>query len=97
MIELNAEKAKILALQSSYDEEKLMRMKAESRLNELRRVHETLACNSQTSEEFIVNKVFLTSDNLRFDSKFISQSYLPRSTLPISIPAANLQDRSGKA
>ena len=55
--EFNSEKQKSIALQSSYDDEKLLRLKTEDSLQQLRKIHETLACNCEMSEEFIVNKV----------------------------------------
>jgi hypothetical protein len=57
LLELKFEKAKSIALQVSHNEEKALRIKAEASLQELRRVHETLACDCEMSEEFIVNKV----------------------------------------
>lgn len=57
LLELQFEKAKSIALQVSHNEEKALRIKAEASLQELRRVHETLACDCEMSEEFIVNKV----------------------------------------
>lgn len=55
--ELIMEKQRSIALQSSYDDEKLLRLKTEDSLQQLRKIHETLACNCEMSEEFIVNKV----------------------------------------
>ena len=55
--ELIKEKQRSIALQSSYDDEKLLRLKTEDSLQQLRKIHETLACNCEMSEEFIVNKV----------------------------------------
>ena len=57
LLELQFERAKSIALQVSHNEEKLLRIKAETSLQELRRVHETLASDCEMSEEFIVNKV----------------------------------------
>ena len=57
LLDLQFEKAKSIALQVSHNEEKALRIKAEASLQELRRVHETLACDCEMSEEFIVNKV----------------------------------------
>lgn len=55
--ELAAQKARTCALQVMYRDEKLLRLKTEDRLRELRRLHQTLACSCEMSEEFIVNKV----------------------------------------
>ena len=60
--QLAVEKAATLALQTSYHDEKLLRLKAEGSLQELRRIHESLACSSEISEEFIVNKVNLSTE-----------------------------------
>ena len=55
--ELSFERAKTLALQKLFEDENLLRLKAEGSLQELRRIHQTLACTCEMSEEFIVNKV----------------------------------------
>jgi hypothetical protein len=57
--QLFAEKESVLKLQSSFEDEKEKRMKAEESLKELKKVHETLACNCEMSEEYIVNKVII--------------------------------------
>lgn len=63
LLELQFEKAKSIALQVSHNEEKALRIKAEASLQELRRVHETLACDCEMSEEFIVNKVIALEES----------------------------------
>jgi hypothetical protein len=60
--ELSFERAKTLALQKLFDDENLLRLKAEGSLQELRRIHQTLACTCEMSEEFIVNKVTKSLD-----------------------------------
>lgn len=62
--ELSFERAKTLALQKLFEDENLLRLKAEGSLQELRRIHQTLASTCEMSEEFIVNKVTKSLDFL---------------------------------
>ena len=59
--ELAKQKAITLALQASYNVEKMLRLKSEDSLRDLRRLHQSLACSCEMTEEFIVNKVNILS------------------------------------
>lgn len=58
--QLLAEKETVIRLQSSFNFEKEKRIKVEESLRELKKIHETLACNCEMSEEYIVNKVTIS-------------------------------------
>ena len=55
--EIAAEKERTKELQALYDGEKVLRIRAESSLHELRKVHEKMAVKGEMEEEMIVNKV----------------------------------------
>ena len=55
--EIVAEKERSRDLQVLYDAEKLLRVKAEHSLHELRKAHEKMAVKGEMEEEMIVNKV----------------------------------------
>jgi hypothetical protein len=94
--ELSFERAKTLALQKLFEDENLLRLKAEGSLQELRRIHQTLACTCEMSEEFIVNKVTKrlnlldTKMNINMNMLLEALTHIVRST-----KSAYLQDRKG--
>ena len=55
--QISAEKEKSRRLQESLDEERILRIKAETSLHDLRKVHEKMAVKGEMEEEKIVNKV----------------------------------------
>jgi hypothetical protein len=57
IISINAEKLKLNALQVAYDDEKLLRIKAENGLEKLRKAHDTLALKTEMEEEYLVKNV----------------------------------------
>lgn len=57
MSQIAAEKDKSQKLKLALDEEKILRVKAETSLHELRKVHEKMAVKGEMEEEKIVNKV----------------------------------------
>lgn len=61
MDQIAAEKEKSTKLKLALDEEKILRVKAETSLHELRKVHEKMAVKGEMEEEKIVNKVPIRS------------------------------------
>lgn len=59
--EIAAEKEKSKELQQLYDGEIALRIKAESSLHELRKIHEKMAVKGEMEEEMIVNKVSMAT------------------------------------
>lgn len=67
--EIAAEKKKSSDIQLLYDEEKILRIKAEESLKGLKKIHGEMAIKGEMSEEFIVNKLLHKINEVKHDKE----------------------------